>query len=307
MRDADLDMRVRLAAFEFLKVQTMRHGEVLPRKLLEEGLDFDGMRVPLISPQGIFKPSILPEMPLTICTVPEKKGKARPYDDEVGPNGYIRYKYRGTDPLHRDNAGLRLAMQRQAPLIYLYGVLPGAYRPAWPAFIVGDDPAGLCFTVAVDEEVRLESGMSRLSDSALDGRRAYITQVTQRRLHQVAFRAKVLRAYDERCAICSLRHRELLDAAHILPDGHPRGEPIVPNGLALCRLHHGAFDGNFLGIRPDFKIEVRADIMDEEDGPMLLHGLQGFNEELISVPRGEHLKPNRDFLEERYAEFRKAG
>jgi hypothetical protein len=35
---------------------------------------------------------------------------------------------------------------------------------------------------------------------------------------------------------------ELLDAAHILPDGHPKGEPVVPNGLALCKLHHAAFD-----------------------------------------------------------------
>src|SRR3989304_615457 len=45
-------------------------------------------------------------------------------------------------------------------------------------------------------------------------------------MHQQEFR--------QECAICRLRHEELLDAAHILPDGHPRGEPVVPNGLALC-------------------------------------------------------------------------
>ena len=181
MRGADLDMRVRMVAFEFLKVQTMRHGDVLPRKTLEEGFHLDGIRVPLISPQGILKPSILPEMPLTICTAPEKKGKPQPYDDEVGQDGYIRYRYRGSDPMHRDNVGLRLAMERRVPLIYLFGILPGAYHPAWPVFIVGDDPAHLCFTVAVDEDVPLEAGMNLLSDSGLDGRRAYITQVTRRR------------------------------------------------------------------------------------------------------------------------------
>ena len=55
-----------------------------------------------------------------------------------------------------------------------------------------------------------------------------------------------------------------------------KGEPIVPNGLAPCKLHHAASNRPFLGIRPDLVIEVRRDIMDEADGPMLRHGLQGF-------------------------------
>ncbi len=71
---------------------------------------------------------------------------------------------------------------------------------------------------------------------------------------------------------------------HILPDGHPKGEPIVPNGLAHCKLHHAAFDRHFLGIRPDLIIEVRRDIMDEADGPMLRYGLQGFGRRRSSWP-----------------------
>ncbi|MGI8867651.1 MAG: HNH endonuclease [Mycobacteriales bacterium] len=51
-------------------------------------------------------------------------------------------------------------------------------------------------------------------------------------------------AYETRCAVCRIGHRELLDAAHILPDTHPRGEPVVPNGLALCKIHHAAYDRN---------------------------------------------------------------
>ncbi len=100
-------------------------------------------------------------------------------------------------------------MGRGAPLIYLYGVTPGRYMPVWPVYIVRDHPAELSFSVAVDA-------------------------LTQRRLHRQGFRERVLRAYQEQCAICRLRHDELLDAAHILPDGHPKGEPIVPNALALC-------------------------------------------------------------------------
>jgi putative restriction endonuclease len=99
----------------------------------------------------------------------------------------------------------------------------------------------------------------------------------------------------------------VLEAAHILPDGHPQGLPIVPNGLALCSLHHAAFDAHLLGVRPDYVIELRRDILDEADGPMLQHGLQGFHVKPLVVPRAAALKPRREFLEERYVTFKKAG
>jgi len=124
-------------------------------------------------------------------------------------------------------------------------------------------------------------------------------------MHQQGFRRRVLRAYRETCAICRLRHKELLDAAHILPDRDERSDPRVSNGLALCKIHHAAFDKNVLGIRPDLHVEIHLDILQEEDGPMLKHGLQGFQNSKIIVPRSNDLKPNRDFLEERYDEFRR--
>ena len=65
-----------------------------------------------------------------------------------------------------------------------------------------------------------------------------------------------------------------MDAAHITPDSAERGEPIVSNGLALCKIHHAAFDRNILGISPDYQVHIRQDILEEEDGPMLKHGIQ---------------------------------
>src|SRR2546428_10066596 len=136
-REPDLDHRARLATFRFLEEQTQLRGEVLPRDVLAQGFAFDGQRVPLIGPQGIFKPALLPDMPLSITTVPEVEGKPRPYDDQIGDEGLVRYRYRGTDPGHRDNAGLRLAMQRQGPLVSLYRVVPGRDMPPWPGQRVG--------------------------------------------------------------------------------------------------------------------------------------------------------------------------
>ena len=98
MAESDLDSRVGARAFQFLKEQTELHGdEVLPREVLAKGFEFEGQRVPLIAPQGIFKPAILPEMPLSITTVPEVESEERPYNDGLGPDGFLRYRYRGTD------------------------------------------------------------------------------------------------------------------------------------------------------------------------------------------------------------------
>ena len=74
----DIDLQVRVAAFNWLTEQVNLHGDVLSRKLLEQGFEFQGSRIPLVAPQGIFKPQIL-DLPLSITTAP--KG---PYDDYLG-------------------------------------------------------------------------------------------------------------------------------------------------------------------------------------------------------------------------------
>jgi len=300
---ADLDSAVRVAAFNFLSEQTALHGgSVLPRSVLAQGFEFDGRRVPLLGPQGIFKPAIC-ELPLSITTVPEVPGKERPYEDEPTYEG-VHYRYRGTDPRHPDNAGLRRAMVEHVPLIYFHGHRPGLYHAEWPVYVVGDDPARLTFTILTEDTSDIEATATTLGDAP---RRAYLAVMMNKRLHQSLFRVRVLDAYAETCAVCRLRHWELLDAAHILPDRHPLGDPVVPNGLALCKLHHAAFDADILGVRPDLKIEVRHDVLREADGPMLKVGLQGFDGQIITVPRQRALRPNVDFLAERYERFRKAG
>lgn len=298
----DWDSRVRLAAFEFLDRQMQLHGEVLSRESLIRGFEYEGKRVGLMSPQqGIFKPACLPVMPISICTTPPKPGRPAPYEDRM-EGEFLHYAYRGTDPNHRDNVGLREAWRRQTPLIYFYGVLPGKYLPVYPVYVQGDSLRELRFIISVDDRRILADSTDPV---AAEGRRAYLTVVTLRRLHQVSFRQRVLRAYQSCCAICRLRHAELLDAAHIIPDNDPMGQPLVANGLALCKLHHAAFDKNFLGIRPDLVVELRQDLCEEVDGPMLLHGLQEFhNRKLLVIPTSEDLRPGQIYLEERFRRFK---
>lgn len=294
-----------MAAFAFLEEQVAVHGEVLPWGVLTAGFTYNGRRVPLLGPQGIFKPAVLPEMPLSITTTPPKPGKPAPYEDKYTPDNVLLYQYRGTDPQHPDNVGLRKAMQTQTPVIYFHRIITGQYLASWPVFVIGDDPARLTFTVAVDVKDRLTVPES--DEVEATHRRAYITRQVRQRLHQAGFRARVIAAYREMCAVCRLKHKELLDAAHILPDTHSRGEPALTNGMALCKLHHAAFDQNIIGVRPDLIVEVNQRVLDEIDGPMLVHGLQGFHGAALTVPRKADLRPDAGLLSERYELFRTAG
>lgn len=301
MFDAVVDGQVRAAAFNWLHSQVAAHGDVLPRSILADGFSFNGVRVPLVGPQGIFKPRVLQEVPLSITTTPQG-----PYDDAFGADELLQYRYRGKDPGHPDNRGLRAAMVRRLPLVYFHGVVPGRYVAAWPVYIVDDHSTTLTFSVAVDDaaEPRHQLGANRVSEDRHEVRRAYVTAAVRVRLHQRAFRERVLEAYRQQCAFCRFRHPELLDAAHIMPDSHPEGEPVVRNGLALCTLHHAAFDRAFLGLRPDYTIEVRPDILREHDGPTLAHAIQALHQTRISVPRAEGQRPDRALLEIRYERFR---
>lgn len=299
-----MENQIRLKAFQWLAEQVKIHGEVLPRSILHKGFEFLGNRIVLIGPQGIFKPKLFKDTPISITTSPNG-----PYKDVFSKDGYLAYKYRGTDFKHRDNVGLRKAMLNQIPLIYFHGISPGKYLAIWPVYIVGDNPDKLTFTVAADsiESITTIIGKQdanmRVSDE-VQLERKYVTGMVKRRVYQSVFREKVLQAYREQCAFCRLRHRVLLDAAHIIPDSDEDGEPVVNNGLSLCKIHHSAFDNFFIAVTPDYKIVVRKELLEEIDGPMLKYGIQEMNGNTIILPKNIIDRPNRESLERKYVEFK---
>lgn len=304
-----MDDVIRTAVFRWLGEQTGIYGDALPRSLLENGFLFNGRRVTLIGPSGIWKPKGFKDIPLSITSTP--KG---PYDDSISPDGLLVYRYRGNDPNHRDNVGLREAMRTRTPLIYFFGVAVGRYLPIWPIFIIRDDPEHLQCFAAIDPAYAMkgfdpmdEELLYNSTDESVLSIRRYILGYTKKRLHQSAFREQVISAYHEKCSLCMLKHRELLDAAHIIPDGEEGGDPVVQNGLSLCKIHHAAFDNNIIGISPDFEIELRRDILDEIDGPMLRYGLQELHHSKLILPSRKADWPDRERLEIRYNRFRRAG
>ena len=305
-----MESDIRAAAFRWISLQFDVHGGAIPREILTQGFDYQGERVTIIGPAGIWKPRQFDIIPLSITTV-----FGGPYDDSFTPDGLVVYRYRGSDPNHRDNVGLREAMRTRTPLIYLHGIQAGRYVPVWPVFIILDHPETLSCLVAIDPAYAFGSGPIAMvgphaegtdSDSAL-GIRRYVAAYTLRRLHQTSFREAVITAYASSCTLCRLRHRELLDAAHIIPDAEPLGDSVVQNGLCLCKIHHAAFDQNIVGVDPEYVIHVRKDVLAESDGPMLLHGLQELHEKRIIIPHRNQDRPDPERLDRRFKEFLKVG
>ncbi|MBW6479803.1 MAG: HNH endonuclease [Bacteroidales bacterium] len=299
-----MEDQIRLTAFDWLRTQIDFYGEVIPRKKLEYGFEFQGQRITLVGPSGIWKPRQFDIIPLSITTILNG-----PYVDRISEDGFLSYKYRGTNPDHRDNTGLRMAMKSKTPLIYFVSLSPGQYMANFPAYIIGDNPASLEFSVALDDEkyLRKPEETNHVNEPSEYYRRKYITTLVEQRAHQQSFRLRVLAAYNSQCCLCKLNHSELLDAAHIINDTEPLGDPIVPNGLTLCKIHHTAFDVNIIGISPDYHIHVREDILHEIDGPMLKHGLQELHHHKIILPGSKKDYPDRERLDWRFQRFLKVG
>lgn len=299
---AEFDARLRREAMAWLTVRTNDGLDAISTKDL---LDFriDGRRFRLMDAQrGIRKPAEL-DAALSIRTVFRPEGAARPYEDSAGPEGLIRYKWRGREADHPENRALRAVMVAGLPLIWFFGVGPGMYQPVFPVFLLSEEQESQQFVVDPDVARGLVRGGSKVEDSV----RRYILRETRQRVHQPVFRATIMRAYGTRCAVCALAHTELLDAAHIIPDSHERGVASVRNGLALCKIHHAAFDNNILGIRPDLVVQIKSDLLEEVDGPMLQYGLkERHNQRLMVLPKVRGERPGTEFLEWRYEVFKGA-
>lgn len=252
-----------------------------------ESYTYLGERIPLLdAARGIRNPRDF-DATLTIMT----SSKSHGYDDEILADGLVRYSYQSKQG--GDNTKLRRAYERDEPLVYFHGVRAGYFVAYYPVYIVHDDPEARNVHVALDEIFRFFGDPLHMTGDE----RRYAERVVRERLHQPMFRARVLRAYDATCTVCSLKHAELLDAVPIV-----RGDELgITNGLALCIFHRGAFDANLLGISPDYEVRIAPDLLAEGDGPMLRHGLQEMHGRRLHLPKHRAQWPSQALLATRFA------
>lgn len=107
-----------------------------------------------------------------------------------------------------------------------------------------------------DIEVAPEVDLDRIGSQ---GRKTVVRAVTER-VGQENFRARVLAAYRRHCAMCGLQ-LDLVLAAHIVPV-NIEGSNETSNGLALCYLHHEAYDRAFVAADERYRIRVNERVLE---------------------------------------------
>lgn len=291
--DTAFESALRVRIMEWVRQKAEANGGFIHRFDLL-GFRIDDRDLPLIDfSRGIRNPQGFSS---TLSIVQSANG---PYDDVEAEDGLLHYAYRKGDPFGGDNRKLRTAMQTGMPLILFRKEVPNYYTPVMPVYVVDDEPENRAFLIALDESFRYMGDVRHLAEP----QREYARRLAKQRLHQPAFRTRVLLAYATQCAVCRLQHGALLDAAHIVPDSEPHGRPTTPNGLALCKIHHAAYDQNMLGVTPDYRVQIRLDVLEEIDGPMLKHGIQEMHGRELTLPVKHGDLPDRELLAWRWEQF----
>jgi putative restriction endonuclease len=119
-----------------------------------------------------------------------------------------------------------------------------------------------------------------------------------KKLRDVSFRKRVLTAYSYHCAVCGVQLK-LVEAAHIIPVNHDNGTDETRNGLALCALHHKAFDQALITVIEDYSIQINRNRVSELQNQKLSDGLARFSQDLrpiIILPPAVTDRPHVEYI-----------
>ena len=129
-------------------------------------------------------------------------------------------------------------------------------------------------------------------------RKTTIVSVSKK-LRDVSFRKRVLTAYSFHCAACGIQLR-LVEAAHIIPVNHENSTDETRNGLALCALHHKAYDQALITVLDDYSLQVNRNQAAELQKQTLSDGLAKFSQDLrpiIVLPPAVSDRPHAEYIQ----------
>ena len=101
------------------------------------------------------------------------------------------------------------------------------------------------------------------SYNPINNKQKVINVSKQITLRSRAFRQAVISTYDYKCSICNMKISSPdsliweVEAAHIVPHRF-KGKDDIWNGIALCHLHHWAFDVGWFTLLDNYKIQVSS-------------------------------------------------
>ncbi len=128
--------------------------------------------------------------------------------------------------------------------------------------------------------------------------RAKLTHEVARYVRSYSFRRRVLTAYEHACAVCDMQ-LELVDAAHIVPVRHRESTDETSNGIALCALHHKAFDTSLLFIQDDCRVCLSEPRLKELRRKDKVAGVDNFRSQLrdhLRLPAEPACRPKPTYL-----------
>ena len=128
--------------------------------------------------------------------------------------------------------------------------------------------------------------------------RREVIATIRRKVREQDFRRRVLAAYGHQCAMCGVQLR-LVEAAHIVPVAEPSSTDETRNGVALCSIHHDAYDRNLVSFTERYRIEVSNASEGELRGAKLLGGFLPFKAALrpaILLPADTRDHPNPIYI-----------
>lgn len=288
------DEEIRSAALFAVQRLWRRFGDSVPFVAINDGFVHDKERIPLLSIfEGVYKPPRLEVGALSV-----RSTLASRYHDERISDDRVWYDY---SPRHSRNAWLRENLAYGLDLLYFLQVKakPGVeYLIFAPVRVIGEDQPRRRFLLDLTPYVLYEATPELLELHRVM-ERLYGTTEVRTRLFQAHFRKGVLTAYRNRCAICQLGERPILDGAHLIPDREEMGGPRVSNGLALCTLHHRAFDRELIGITPELRVHVFRERLEHADEkPTAI--LTDFHGTRVSLPRNPVLRPDVELVAQRW-------
>lgn len=295
------ELDAHLATMKWLEEQRINGHEILTFQTLNDGFRWHGHRIQLINRnQGIWRPKQFRGAFSFKTTSTEED--SRPYDDTIDDDGLLHYQFTDSDNKAWTNNAMIEAHLRKYPLVWLIRVPsmknPTLYYMRFPAYIKDVNLQNREFIIDIDDWI--PSG-NLTTPPPIE--KKYKSRWMKERIHQHDFREHVLSAYQISCAVCDLPHAQLLEASHIIADSRETGAPEVSNGLALCRLHHTAYDRHLLGIDADRRIHVatrakRIETIHLQTGLLPFEGRS-----LTHVPAAKQMRPDGDRLAEHFKEF----
>ena len=281
------------------------YGDAVPSHELSKGFMFNGELINFrSSANGIFKPRQMDKHVLSIITTIPKEGGSNIYKDYEGDDGAYYYSFEKQGKSDYRNNYLIESYESETPFIYFKAIADKVYQCIWPCYVDEIDYEKRMFKIIVGERPQIigsEQYAKYAKPKSIQAK--YYVRETKVRGHQAEFREEVLKAYSRKCAITGLPDSRLLQAAHIIPDAEYSGVQTVRNGLALNYLHHKAYDSFLLGIDGNYKVHISNQLLELKDGPLLEHGILGFNGKQINLPRRKELRPDQNLLNRKFEKF----